>query len=67
MQHLFSRDDAVKMLHKKLEGQPYIEGTVIGSHQIYTEFGKCFRIIFSSNIQFRKSISNSLLNKYCIS
>ena len=39
---LVSRDDAVKMLHKKLEGQPYIEGTVIGSHQIYTEYGKCF-------------------------
>ena len=39
---LVSRDDAVKMLQKKLEEQPYIEGTVISSHQIYKEYGKCF-------------------------
>ena len=39
---IISRETALKMIQKKLEEQPYIEGTVICSHKLCTHYGKCF-------------------------
>ena len=39
---IISRETAVRIIQKKLEEQPYIEGTVICSHKLCAHYGKCF-------------------------